>query len=378
MKRPVRALRRAAAAAILCASALSAAQVHAQAAGAGAAAAAADPTAAAILARIREIRAMPRADNAAAVGAQRVELNAAWRFFGNYRDDAIPLLRRELAAEVRAARPSPQLLLDAACFLAFYGADADQPLVLQAALAMPPDAALDGPQLFRLMHAAAASRDTRLLPMIDRAFLRQSVTLPVPQQGSAIDETGLRVLLYGQFGAAGERHLAGMLRDEALAKPVLDVLLLVGSPDSAAAVLPLLRSADMEVFARAVNVLLRVGGPPGRQALLALNPQDLTSEAATYFASIREQLARPPSSQAGQGALADAQVRRLLDTLEANQGRYEGVDPAAIVQSRLPRQELLERLGRIRERSAARATNEALADIETTTALLNAVRYRDQ
>lgn len=376
MKHSACALRRAAAGFVLAAGMLSGVPVHAQPA--GSAAAAADPTAAAILARIEEIRAMPRAANAAAVGAQRVELNAAWRLFGNYREDAIPLLRHELAAELRAARPSPQLLLDAACFLAFYGADSDRPLVVRAALAMPPDAALDGPQLFRLMHAAAASREPRLLPRIDRAFLRQAVTLPLPQQGSAIDETGLRVLLYGRFGATGERHLAGMLRDEALAKPVLDVLLLIGSPDSVAAVLPLLQSADMEVFVRAVNVLLRVGGPEGRQALLGLRWQGLSQEAASYFASIREQLARPPAPPSGPGAVADAEVRRQLDFLEASDGRYDGVDPAAIVQSRLPKHELLERLGRIRERSAARATHEALADIETTTALLNAVRYRDQ
>ena len=335
-------------------------------------------TDAALSARIAQIRAMPAAANAAAAGAQRRELDAAWRFFGDYRDDAIPLLRRELAAELRSARPSQQLLLDAACFLVAYGAEADRPLAAQAALAINPEAALDGPQLFRLMHSAAAGQDARLLPLIDRAFLRKAVTVPLPQQGSVIDETGVRALLYGRFGAAGERHLATLLRDPALVKPVLDALQLVGSPASVPAVEPLLQSADMEVFTRAVNFLVRAGGPQGRQALLAIKPQGMSKEAAQFFAPMRQQLAQQPVPEAGKGALADAEVRRLLDTLETNGGRYEGIDPVAIVQSRLPKNELLERLARIRERSFARATNEALTDIDTTSALLNAISYRNQ
>lgn len=333
---------------------------------------------AALAAQVERIRSMPAAANAAEVGAQRVELNAAWRQFGNYREDAVPLLRRELAREVKAARPSPQLLLDAAFFLALYGADSDKALVTQAALAIPADAALDGPQLFRLMHAAAASQDPRLLPLFDRTFLRGSVTLPLPQQGTVIDDAGLRVLLYGRFGAAGERHLARMLRDEAVVKQVLDVLLMVGSPDSIPPVLPLLQSPDMEVFTRAVNFLLRAGGPEGRQALLAFQRPQLPPEGIEFFAPIREQLARQPVPPAGQGALPDAEVRRQLDALEASHGDYAVVNPAAIAQSGLPKQELLERLVRVRERSFARTTNEALADIETTNALLNAVRYRDR
>lgn len=333
-------------------------------------------TDAAIAARIAQVRAMPAAANAAAAGAQRRELDAAWRFFGDYREDAIPLLRRELATELRSPRPSQQLLLDAACFLAAYGDESDKPLAVQAALAINPDALLDGPQLFRLMHAAAASKDVRLLPLIDRIFLRKSVSVPLPQQGSMIDETGVRALLYGRFGAAGERHLAALLRDAAVAKPVLDVLQLVGSPASVPAVEPLLQSADIETFTRAVNFLVRAGGPQGRQVLLALKPQGLSKEAVDFFAPMRQQLAQQPSPPAGKGALPDAEVRRLLDALEANGGRYEGIDPSAIVQSRLPKQELIERLTRIRERSFARATNEALADIDTTSALLNALSYR--
>ncbi|WP_342116302.1 hypothetical protein [Pseudoduganella sp. OTU4001] len=327
---------------------------------------------------VDKIRRMPAAANAAEVGAQRVELNAAWRTFGNYREDSIPLLRRELALEVRAARPSPQFLLEAAYFLTVYGDDSDKPLAAQAALAIPPGAALDGPQLFRLLHAVAAGKDVRLLPLIDSAFLRASVALPLPQQGSQIDDAGLRVLLYGRFGAAGERHLAAVLRDESVVKQALDVLLLVGGPDSVAGVLPLLQSADMEVFTRAVNFLLRAGGPEGRQVLLTFKRPELPPEGVEFFVPIREQLARQPVTPRGQGAIPDAEVRRQLDALEASDGSYGDTNPAAIIQSNLPKQELMERLTRIRERSFARATNEALAEIETTNALLNAVRYRDQ
>lgn len=330
--------------------------------------------------RIAAIRAMPPAANAAQVGAQRTELNAAWRVFGIYREDAIPLLRRELSAELRAPRPSAQLLLDAACFLLAYGSEADRGLALQAALALPPGAMLDGPQLFRLVHAAAASRDPRLLPLIDRAFLRNDVSLPLPQQGSAIDEGGVRVLLYGRFGAAGERHLQPFLKDAALVKPVLDVLQLLGGPDSLPAVLPLLRSGEMEVFTRAVHFMMRAGGPEGRQALLALPAQGLSAEAREFMAQVREQLGRQPApgGGAGQASVPDAEVRRQLDALEGAADNGAAFDPAAILRSGLPRQELLERLARIRDRHFGRASNESLALIETTAALINAVRYREQ
>lgn len=338
---------------------------------------AADPaTDAAISARIAQIRAMPAAANAAAAGAQRRELDAAWRFFGDYRDDAIPLLRRELAAELRSPRPSQPLLLDAACFLLAYGADSDKSLATQAALAINPDAALDGPQSFRLMHAAAASKDARLLPIIDRIFLRKAVTLPLPQQGSAIDEAGVRALLYGRFGLAGERHLAAQLRDASVVKPALDTLQMVGSPDSVATVVPLLQSTDMEVFTRAVTFLVRAGGPQGRQAVLELKPQALSKEARAFLAPMRQKLGQQPVQPEGQAALPDAEVRRQLDALEASNGNYEGTDPSAIAQSRLPKEELIERLARIRERTFARASNEALEDAETTSNLLNALSYR--
>lgn len=331
---------------------------------------------AAISARISQIRTMPAAANPGTASAQRRELDAAWRYFGDYRDEALPILRRELAAEIRSPQPSQQLLLDAGCFLFAYGTDADKPLATQAALAINPDAMLDGPQRFRLLHAAAASHDVRLLPLIDRSFLRKSVSVPLPQQGSSIDEAGVRALLYGRFGLAGERHLAGLLRDAALAKPVLDTLQLVGSPDSVPAIAPLLQSPDMEVFTRAVNFLVHSGGPQGRQAVLALRAQGLSMEAREFVGPLRQKLAQPPVPPAGKGALSDIEVRRQLDALEASNGNYNDIDPAAIVQSRLPKQELIERLTRIRERTFARASNEALDDAETTGALLNALGYR--
>jgi len=348
---------------------------------------------AAIMARIASIRAMPavavvdsappgmpqstEAAATAAAIAQRHELDAAWRFFGDQRDESLPLLRRELSAELRAARPSHQLLLDAGYFLRRYGNGADTPLAMQALLAIPPTAPVDGAQLFRFAHAMAGERDPRMFPLLDGVFLRKKIRVPLPQQGTVIDENGSAALLYGRFGPEGERRLAAQLADNAAVERALEVLMLTGSPDSVAAVAPLLRHEKVEVFTLAVNFLLRSGGPEGRAALLALKPQGLTDEAKQFFAPLREQIARQPAPPAGQGTLPDAEVRRQLDVLEASSGRYEGVDPAVILQSRLPKQELLERLRRIRERSFGRATTEALADIETTSALLNAVHYRD-
>ena len=331
---------------------------------------------AAVAARIAEVRAMPAAANAAAAGAQRHALDQAWRYFGDHRDDALPALRRELAAELRSARPNPLLLLDAGYFLRVYGAASDRALATQALLAIPPEAAVDGAQLFRFAHAVAGDGEPRLLPLLDRAFLHGHVSVPVPQHGTVIEDAGVCAFLYGRLGEAGERHLAGLLHDPSSAQRALDVLLMVGSPDSVPAVGALLASPDMELFSRAVTFMLRNGGPQGRDALLALKPEALPEKAREFFAPLREQIAKAPQPPAPQGQTPDAEVRRQLDVLEAGYGSFDGVDAATIMQSHLPRQELAERLQRIRQRAYERVTTAALADIETLGAMLNALRYR--
>jgi hypothetical protein len=328
--------------------------------------------------RLAQMRTMTPASGTAAVAAQRRELDKLWRYFGDQREQALPVMRQALAAELRQTVPAPLLLLDVGYFLQMYGTAADKSLALQALLAVDAAAPIDKQQLFRFVHAAAQGGDARLLPLIERAFLRGSVAVYVPQHGFTVDEVAVCTYLYGQFGNAGEAHLRALLGDAAVVNKALDVLAAIGSPDSVPAVARLLASPDPETFGRATNVLLRAGGPQGRATLLALDAKALQGKVHELFQPLREQLEKNPAQAPAPtaGGLADDEVRRRLALVEQQYGRYDAIALTDIAHARLPKQELLASLTRIRARCLLRVSDEALADFDGTSALLNALRFR--
>ncbi|UGQ48842.1 hypothetical protein [Massilia endophytica] len=347
-------------------------------------------------ARLNEMRAMQAAPDEKAAAEQRRQLDNIWRYFGDNKASALPVLRSQLAAELRKAKPNQLMLLDVGYFLRAQGEPSDKALSTQALLAIDPESsaiAAQSQQLFRFAHAAAQDKDARLLPLIDRAFLRKSVTVFVPQHGYTVDETSVCIYLYGPFGAVAERHLRGLLRDEAVAKRVLEILMWVGSPESVPSVSALLASDDADIFARAATFMLRAGGVEGRAELEKLDPRKLQGKQrdlalelraqarAATFEALADQLRESPqagAAQRRQPRLDEASARAALADIYANYGRYQDVQPADLVQSMLPKEQLMEELLRIRERSYLRVSGEALADIDLTNTLINTLRYRDR
>jgi hypothetical protein len=349
-------------------------------------------------ARLSEMRAMQAASDEKAAAEQRRQLDNIWRYFGDNKSSALPVLRNQLAAEPRKPKPNQLMLLDVGYFLRAQGEASDKALSTQALLAIDADSpaiAAQNQQLFRFAHAAAQDKDARLLPLIDRAFLRKSVTVFVPQHGYTVDETSVCIYLYGPYGAAGERHLRGLLRDESVAKRVLEVLMWVGSPDSVPAVAPMLASADPDIFARAATFMLRAGGPEGRAELEKLDPRALQGKQrelafemraqarATTFDSLADQLSESPQAQPNAAQrrpqrMDEASARAALASIYASYGRYQDVQPAELLRSMLPKGELMAELLRIRERAYLRVSGEALTEIDLTNTLINTLRYRDR
>ncbi|WP_175016791.1 hypothetical protein [Massilia sp. YMA4] len=360
---------------------------------AGALAAPADET----LQRLAQIRALPAATATQDALRQRGELDAAWRWFGNHKAEALPVLRRELAAELKKAQPNQLVLLDVGYFLRAHGEPGDTALALQALLRIDPDGTVpksQSQQLFRFMHALAAGRDTRLFALMDKVFLRGQVTVFLPQQGSTLDEASTCIYLYGQYGAVAERHLRALLGDASVVNRALEVLMWVGSPDSVPAVAALLNTADADTFARAATFLLRAGGPQGRDALRAFDPRGLQGKALEFyrqthgqldrmsFAALADQLVeqgeeRAPGAPPVVRGLDAAGARQALDALYRSYGSYDGITPAALARAALPKQALIDELVRVRERSLLRVSAETLADVDTTNTLINTVRFRD-
>jgi hypothetical protein len=296
-------------------------------------------------------------------------------------------------------RPNQLTLLELGYFLHAQGDTPDRALAMRALLAIDPDGIVpktQSQQLFRFVHASAADRQgsdiTRLLPLIDKVFLRGHVTVLVPQHGYTVDETSVCIYLYGQDGAAAERHLAGLLGDAAVVNRALEVLMWVGSPDSVPAVARLLNSTDADTFARAVTFMLRAGGPRGREALLTFDPRGLQGKAREFYLQTRQQLASmsfdtlvqqladaPPSEKAPPPRrLDEAATRQLLAQLSATYGSYEGIQPMELALSAMPKEALIADLIALRERTLLRISGEALADADTTNTVINTLRFRDR
>jgi len=336
-----------------------------------------------VVARLAQIRAMQAPADATAAREQNLTLDNAWRFFGDNKPQSLPVLRRELAAELRKPQPNQLLLLDVGYFLGRQGEAQDRQLALQTLLAIDPDAPLvkaGSEQLFRFTHTAAASKDERLFPLMDKAFIRNKVTVFVPQHAFTVDEASSAALIYGQYGAKGEARLRTLLGDSTVVNKVLEVLIATGSPDSVPAVAKLLASEDPDTFARAATFLARTGGPQGRDVLLALDAKALQGKSREFFAQIQPQLKgmsyEKMRGQRSETPVSDEQVRQRLQTLYERYGQHDDLQPSDILYSNLPKQQLIDELTRIRERTFLRISDEALADLEITNSVLNTLRYR--
>lgn len=327
-------------------------------------------------------------------------LDEAWKFFLANPKDAVPVLRRELAAEMARKPRNDFILLDLGYFLHEHGEPQDRAPAREALLALDPNAPVmrfNEQELFEFTHAAASDRDAHILAFIDRAYLRASSTLrlPVPPAPGAqeapqplvLDATGLCVALYGSYGPGAEAHLRRQLDDTAVRNRVLEVLIWIGSPDSNADVRSAMLAAarDYETFVRAATFLIRAGGPQGRFFLLGVNPAMLDARTREYYTKVRKpiaettfaQLARPFQTE-GKVRLPDAEMKQRLAAMNSGYGSGVRVPPEAIVHSTLPREFLIEQLVRARERSLRSLTASSLADVHLTDALLNALYYREK
>jgi hypothetical protein len=321
----------------------------------------------------------------AATREQNRILDNIWRFFGDSKPTALPVLRRELAAELRKSQPDQLLLLQVGHFLLRLGDPKDQQQALQALLAIDADAPsvkASNEQLFRFVHAAAATKDERLFPLMDKAFIKGQVTVFVPQHGFTVDESSVAAVLYGLYGSKGEAHLRTLLADSTLTNKVLEVLLAIGSPDSVPAVSQLLSSQDADTFARAVAFLVRSGGPSGREALLAVDLSKLEGKQREFFAPVAPQLKQVDYDKMrgarSETPISDDEVRRRLQALYERYGQHDDLQASDILYSTLPKQYLIDELTRIRERTLLRVNDEALADLEQTNSILNTLRYRPE
>jgi hypothetical protein len=162
-------------------------------------------------------------------------------------------------------------------------------------------------------------------------------------------------------------------------------------------------AADPEIFVRAATFLMTMGGPQGRWLVLGVNPKELDARSREYYVKIRKLAEETtfnelrhrfgaPGSMAWAGApgsmawagdeeperMPDEELKKRIAAMNAGYGRDVRVSPAAILDSGLPREFLVEQLTRTRGMLLRRVAGEVPADVQRTNALINALRYREK
>lgn len=339
------------------------------------------------LAYVEGLRAIKPATDPRSAEQYNRQLEEAWKFFVAKRKDVSLSLRRQLVLELKKTARNDFILLDLGYFLYIHGEPGDREVAKTALFALNPRAEIvrfNQQELFQFAHAVAAEGDDRVLPLIDAAFLRDRVTIRIPEHGLTLDEIAVCVFLYGAYGRGAEAHLRRLLADKAVARKVLDILIWIGSPESNADARSALSAGDPEIFVRAATFLMTVGGPQGRWLVLGVSPRDLDARSRESYVKIRR-LAEETTFQELRkrfgdepGRMPDEELKKRIAAMNAGYGRDLRVSPAEILDPGLPREFLIAQLTRMRDVLLRRAAAETPADVRRTNALINALRYREK
>lgn len=327
-------------------------------------------------------------------------LDEAWRVLSEEGGGALPIVARELRTELSQTAPDQFFLLDTALFLvAGTNPEAEVPgstdLALEALGRMDvrdPTVKVNILELARLAHAMARLKGASAWPQIDRIFLSSNYDLEFFQAPHYVklSANSLRVILYGASGASVEDHLVDFLtkaRNVQDRQTVLTLLTSLGSERSTNAVRELMNSCrDRGCFPMAVTVLMSVGGPTGRAAVLAARTDNLDAESLAYhqriLSAVRavsyEKLRESVKAFDGDGPmLDDVELAKRLEAY-AESGVDNELNPSNLLTSRIPNEKLLAKLKLIRSRSLWRLDQHGLDDIRVTNQIINALQYRPE
>lgn len=342
------------------------------------------------LTHLDQIKAIRADADAKTTAGYNKSLDQAWNFFDANKASVLPILRRELSVELSRPTPNDLLLLDIGYYLRLQPASSDKELGKAALFKLNPASKivyLNQQQLFKFAYNVATDEDPRVLPFIDRAFLRQKMSAYVAPHSLMLDETLVCVFLYGVHAQSSEAHLRSLLADKSLTRKILEILIWIGTPESVPAVRDaMLADRNYETFSRATAFMMKTGGPEGRAFMLRLNPKDFDAQSQKYLETIRplieatssKTLREPFASNRNFAPITDDTLKKRLADMYENNGKDDITDPNAVLDSTLPRTFLINELLRIRSRMFRRLSDEGLSDVVATNALLNALYYREK
>jgi hypothetical protein len=338
--------------------------------------------------KLDHIRAMQAGQSKEVTKIYNQQMDEAWQFFTANKQQVLPILRKELKAELAREHPNDLLLLDIGFYIHQNDGAEGQAIGLDALFHLNPRAPIlseNISELFDFAHVAAEAHDPRVLPLIERAFLTTDQKVVIPMHALTLDSTLICVFLYGSYGPDVEGVLKEKLKDQSLGKRILEVLVWLGTPESMPEVREALAaSPTYETLIRVTSYMMNSAGPAGRSFMLSLATAEFDSRSQEYlkklhpviedtsFKSIRKSFEDLP----GDKKLSEAEVMRRLDAMSRNHGKDDQTNPIAILDSGLSSEVLIAELIKVRNRILYRVSDEALYDLQATNIVINGLRYR--
>src|ERR1044072_6858296 len=131
------------------------------------------------LEHLKQIKAIRADADEKTVDNYNKQLDEAWKCFEAKKSSVLPILRRELSLELQREQPNNMLLLDIGYYLRLQESTADKELSKAGLFKINPAAEIvyvNQQQFFEFAYAVAADQDPRVLPFLDKDFLRQKMT----------------------------------------------------------------------------------------------------------------------------------------------------------------------------------------------------------
>jgi hypothetical protein len=346
-----------------------------------------------VLKQLASLRGLQQQTDEKARERQNAKLDAVWQFLNENKAQALPLVRRELSAELSKGAPDQSFILMTSSFLISQNEPRD--LAVKALARIDPDAPIhrgNHRALVAFTHELAKSGDPRVAAQIDRLFLSSERSLEFFEAPHYVKlpAQSIRAILYGTTGPSAEGHLAKLLDDPKLEKhhrTLLMLLVELGSEDSVEPVARIMnRRGDYEHFVVAVTMLMSVGGPKGRDAVIGVKTAHLDAKSRAYLEEILphvravtfERLAESLKALDSESPmLNDAALSRRLEAY-ARTGVDNTLNPSNLTRSFLPKAELLRQLKRIRSKGMWRLNQHALEHADVASHIINAVQYRPE
>lgn len=322
--------------------------------------------------------------------------DAHWRFFDVRRQVSVPAIRTFVKQHLSAHDLSDYAKIDLGYYLASHGEGADRALALEALLALDFDSrvsALNKQEIFQFVIELAQTGDTRLLPLMQAQYFEKDETYWGGNPAHPLmDIKGpmLTAFLFGTMGERGESYLTGLLSEGHERSPqIVRALNWIGSPKSIPFVIDYVKSNPTdEVVKLTVGYLMRLGGPEGRKAVMAL-PNYVTNEEtleylnkimpnveATNSVTLARNLENKFKNESHPAKISDAKLKQHFQIMLKHKGRNPFINPLAVLNSGRDDAYLLKQLLEVRMRTYWGLDRENWDNVPITNYLINTLQYR--